>query len=116
MKYPSILENTVYPVIFAMSQFSLFCDLFYNAKYSLHRNFIWYCLFLENFKSQKMTQIKKLNIFPIFANFITKKTDKRLLIQKVMASVVCLLHLVIDPEMFSATTQCESDLYQYVIR
>lgn len=42
--------------------------------------------------------------------------DKRLLIQKVMASVVCLLQLVIDPEMFSATTQCESDLYQYVIR
>lgn len=33
-----------------------------------------------------------------------------------MASVVCLLHLVIDPEMFSATKQCESDLYQYVIR
>lgn len=43
MKYPSILENTEYPVIFAMSQFSLFCDLFYNAKYSLHRNFIWHC-------------------------------------------------------------------------
>lgn len=73
MKYPSILENTVYPVIFARSQFSLFCDLFYNAKYSLHRNFIWYCLFLENFKSQKMTQIKKVKYFSHIRKFYYQK-------------------------------------------
>lgn len=106
-----ISGNFRYEPIFAFLWSLLQCKIFITQKF-----YLVLFVFREFQIAKKWHKSKKLNIFPIFANFITKKTDKRLLIQKVMASVVCLLHLVIDPEMFSATTQCESDLYQYVIR
>lgn len=64
------------PIFFRFFFFRSLLDL---SKYTTRRNFIRYCLLWEDFLNRKkwLTQIIKVTLFPIFANFVKREKKRK---------------------------------------